>query len=173
MRLKDRRHLVWNRYPGARCDVPSLQYSYAFDEELQQEWKWPERYSAQGDILKYIQHVADRFDLMKDVQLSTRVRNTYDDANKKWLIDTDNQKVEADFVMATGCLSSANSHSLDYIPSATTYHTGNWPPPVILRQNSRHNKVALLLSNRYLKSLASETPLRISTHAQLFSSCGK
>ena len=79
----------WNRYPGARCDVPSLQYSYAFDEELQQEWKWPERYSAQGDILKYIQHVADRFDLMKDVQLSTRVKKaTYDDVNKKWLIDS-------------------------------------------------------------------------------------
>ena len=82
----------WNRYPGARCDVPSLQYSYAFDEELQQDWKWPERYSAQGDILKYIQHVADRFDLMQDVQLSTRVRKaTYDDVSKKWLIDIDNK----------------------------------------------------------------------------------
>ena len=121
----------WNRYPGARCDVPSLQYSYAFDEELQQEWKWPERYSAQGDILKYIQHVADRFDLMKDVQLSTRVRKaTYDDANKKWLIDTDNQKVEARFcVMATGCLSSANSPTFPGLHTfeGTTYHTGNWP----------------------------------------------
>ena len=53
----------WNRYPGARCDVPSMQYSYQFDEELQQEWKWPERYSAQPDILKYIDHVANKFNL--------------------------------------------------------------------------------------------------------------
>src|SRR5215831_12071010 len=65
----------WNRYPGARCDVPSLQYSYQFSEELQQEWQWPERYSTQPEILRYINHVADRFDLRKDIQFHTRVES--------------------------------------------------------------------------------------------------
>src|SRR4249920_621725 len=63
----------WNRYPGARCDVESLQYSYAFSEELQQEWEWPELFSAQPDILKYANHVADRFNLRPDIKLNTRV----------------------------------------------------------------------------------------------------
>ena len=63
----------WNRYPGARCDVESLEYSYSFSNELQQEWKWPERYGTQPEILKYINHVADRFDLRRDVQLNTRI----------------------------------------------------------------------------------------------------
>jgi cyclohexanone monooxygenase len=63
----------WNRYPGARCDVESLDYSYSFSEELQQEWHWTERYSSQPEILRYIEHVADRFDLRRDIQLSTRV----------------------------------------------------------------------------------------------------
>ena len=63
----------WNRYPGARCDIESLEYSYAFSEELQQEWKWPERYGTQREILRYINHVAERFDLLRDVQLNTRI----------------------------------------------------------------------------------------------------
>ena len=63
----------WNRYPGARCDVESLEYSYSFSDELQQEWKWPERYGTQPEILRYINHVADRFDLRRDVQLDTRI----------------------------------------------------------------------------------------------------
>src|SRR3954447_4789696 len=57
----------WNRYPGARCDVESLSYSYSFDEELQQEWEWSERYSTQPEILRYVNHVADRFDLRRDI----------------------------------------------------------------------------------------------------------
>ncbi len=65
----------WNRYPGARCDVESLEYSYSFSDELQQEWKWPERYGTQPEILKYINHVADRFDLRRDVQLNTRIKS--------------------------------------------------------------------------------------------------
>ena len=63
----------WNRYPGARCDVESMEYSYSFSDELQQEWKWPERYGTQPEILRYINHVADRFDLRRDVQLNTRM----------------------------------------------------------------------------------------------------
>src|ERR1700709_2747295 len=63
----------WNRYPGARCDVESLEYSYGFSEELQQEWEWTERYAGQPEILRYCRHVAERFDLYKDMQFETRV----------------------------------------------------------------------------------------------------
>ena len=63
----------WNRYPGARCDVNSLEYSYQFSEELQQEWNWSERYSPQPEILAYANHVADRFDLIKDIQFDTKI----------------------------------------------------------------------------------------------------
>ena len=63
----------WNRYPGARCDVESMSYSYSFSEELQQEWTWPDRYATQSDILRYANHVADRFDLRRDIQFKTAV----------------------------------------------------------------------------------------------------
>jgi len=63
----------WNRYPGARCDVESLEYSYSFSEELEQEWQWTERYPRQPEIMKYLNHVTDRFDLRKDIQFETRV----------------------------------------------------------------------------------------------------
>ena len=62
----------WNRYPGARCDVESINYSYSFDPELEQEWEWTERYATQPEILRYANHVADRFDLRRDMQFSTR-----------------------------------------------------------------------------------------------------
>ena len=65
----------WNRYPGARCDIESMDYSYSFSEELEQEWEWSERYPAQPEILRYLDHVADRFDLRRDIELSTRVRS--------------------------------------------------------------------------------------------------
>ena len=64
----------WNRYPGCRCDVESLEYSYSFSDELQQEWHWPERYGTQPEILRYINHVADRFDLRRDIEFNTRVK---------------------------------------------------------------------------------------------------
>ena len=75
----------WNRYPGARCDVPSLEYSYQFDEQLQQDWEWPERYSAQPEILAYAQHVADRFDLRRAITFDTKVTSAhYDEAAQTW-----------------------------------------------------------------------------------------
>ena len=80
----------WNRYPGRRCDVESMEYSYQFSEELQQEWEWTERYATQPEILDYANHVADRFDLRRDIQFETRVRSaTYDDAADRWTIRTD------------------------------------------------------------------------------------
>ena len=65
----------WNRYPGARCDIPSLQYSYQFDDDLQQEWEWEEKYSSQKQILEYANHVVDRFDLRNDITFNTEVQS--------------------------------------------------------------------------------------------------
>ena len=74
----------WNKYPGARCDVPSLEYSYSFSEELQQEWTWTERFASQPEILAYIRHVAQRFDLRRDIVFSTRVTSaTFNETQKK------------------------------------------------------------------------------------------
>ena len=122
----------WNRYPGARCDVESMEYSYGFDEALQQEWRWSERFAAQPEILRYLDHVADRFDLRKDIRFETRViAAAWDESTSRWTVRTDQgDKVSAQYlVMATGCLSSAN---LPDIPGRDTfagkrYHTGQWP----------------------------------------------
>ncbi|MGD9953577.1 MAG: flavin-containing monooxygenase [Burkholderiales bacterium] len=122
----------WNRYPGARCDVESLEYSYGFDEALQQEWRWRERFATQPEILRYASHVADRFGLRTDIRFNTRVVATaWDEAASRWTLRTDKgDEVAAQFlVMATGCLSSAN---LPDIPGRDSfaggiYHTGEWP----------------------------------------------
>ena len=101
----------WNRYPGARCDVESMQYSYQFDDDLQQEWHWPERYSAQPDILKYAQHVADRFDLRKDIDFEMRLASArFDEESAIWTLKAEDDTVTMArfFVMATGCLSAPN-----------------------------------------------------------------
>ena len=83
----------WNRYPGARCDVESMQYSYSFSEELQQEWNWSERYAPQPEILKYANHVADRFDLRRDIQFDTRVdRAVFDEDTSSWPVTTSDGK---------------------------------------------------------------------------------
>ena len=122
----------WNRYPGARCDVESLQYSYSFDEALQQDWTWTERYPRQAEILSYINHVADRFDLRRDIQLCTRVTQAhYDEAQRRWRVATDQGDVlSARFVIsAAGCLSSARVPDLPGLSSfqGRQYHTGHWP----------------------------------------------
>ena len=122
----------WNRYPGARCDVESLQYSYSFDEQLQQEWHWPEKFSAQPDILAYANHVADRFDLKKDIEFNTEVKGgCFDEKSSSWKITTSNgEKVTARFfIMATGCISTTQVPSIKGLNNykGNTYHTGNWP----------------------------------------------
>jgi len=122
----------WNRYPGARCDVESMDYSYSFSDELQQEWQWTERYTSQPEILRYINHVADRFDLRRDVQLSTRVTAAvFDEATHRWAVSTDRgDRVSAQFcVMATGCLSAAQVPDFKGLETfeGAWYHTGNWP----------------------------------------------
>src|SRR3984893_8022326 len=122
----------WNRYPGARCDVESMQYSYQFSEELQQEWVWSERYAAQPEILRYANHVADRFDLRRDIQFNTQVHSAvFDETADRRVLDVGpgDQVTSTYCVMATGCLSSANMPKFAGIDSfqGETYHTGHWP----------------------------------------------
>src|SRR5438445_273273 len=122
----------WNRYPGARCDVESMDYSYSFSDELQQEWRWTERYASQPEILRYINHVADRFDLRRDIQLETRVTAAvFDQATNRWAIETDRgHRVSAQFcIMATGCLSDAQVPDIRGRETfeGRWYHTGTWP----------------------------------------------
>ena len=122
----------WNRYPGARCDVESMQYSYSFSDELQQEWNWSERYAPQPEILKYANHVADRFNLRPDIQLNTRVDHAvFDENTNAWSVTTaDGKTVTAKFVvLATGCLSNARMPDIKGLSEfkGKVYHTGHWP----------------------------------------------
>src|SRR5580692_11640957 len=122
----------WNRYPGARCDVESMQYSYSFSDELQQQWNWSERYAPQPEILKYANHVADRFKLRPDIQLDTRVdRATFDESANSWSVTTsDGRTVTAKYVvLATGCLSNARTPDIKGLADfkGKVYHTGHWP----------------------------------------------
>jgi cyclohexanone monooxygenase len=122
----------WNRYPGARCDIESVDYSYSFSEELQQEWTWSERYPAQPELLRYLEHVADRFDLHRDIQLGTRVTEArYDEATDRWTLTTDGgERFSAPFcVMATGMLSVLNRPDFPGLDSfaGDWHHTARWP----------------------------------------------
>jgi cyclohexanone monooxygenase len=126
----------WNRYPGARCDVESMQYSYSFSDELQQEWRWSERYAPQPEILKYADHVADRFDLRRDIQFNTCVEScVFDEDANIWSVTTsDGKRVGARFVvLATGCLSNARKPDIKGLDrfKGPVYHTGNWPHEVV------------------------------------------
>jgi len=122
----------WNRYPGARCDIESMQYSYSFSDALQQEWRWTERFAGQPEILRYANHVADRFDLRRDIQFGTRVTSAvFDEAAERWQIGTDcGDRVSARFcIMATGCLSVGRVPDIAGINEfrGGSYHTGEWP----------------------------------------------
>ena len=122
----------WNRYPGARCDVPSVDYSYSFDTELDETWKWSEKYAPQPEILQYAQHVADRLDLRRDISFNTRVeRAAWDDAAQRWRVRTSKgEELSCRFyVMATGCLSVPKEVDIagtdDF--EGEVYFTSRWP----------------------------------------------
>jgi cyclohexanone monooxygenase len=122
----------WNRYPGARCDIPSLLYSYTFSDELQAEWVWSERYAPQPEILSYANHVADRFDLRPAYLFDTRVRSAhFDEAASRWTVTTERgDLIDARFcVMATGCLSSPREPDIKGHETfqGDSYITGLWP----------------------------------------------
>ncbi|MFH6787279.1 MULTISPECIES: flavin-containing monooxygenase [Methylobacterium] len=122
----------WNRYPGARCDVESMQYSYSFDEALQQDWRWSERFAGQPEILAYANHVADRFDLRRDIAFDTRIEAAHwDEAASSWRLSLPaGRRAAARFlVLATGCLSAAKMPEIPGLGSfaGPVYHTGTWP----------------------------------------------
>jgi len=122
----------WNRYPGARCDIESMQYSYQFDESLQQEWNWSERYASQPEILRYAEHVSERFNLLDGIDFERRVTSaTYDHDGASWtLASQSGEQLTARFcVMATGCLSTPNWPPIKGYEafSGPVYHTALWP----------------------------------------------
>ncbi|MCV7187740.1 flavin-containing monooxygenase [Mycolicibacterium thermoresistibile] len=122
----------FNRYPGARCDVESLDYCYSFSDELQQEWTWTEKYATQGEILRYINWVADKLDLRRDITFNTRVVATVlDEDTLRWTVETDTgESVTARFVvLATGPLSSPITPDIPGLDTFAggVYHTANWP----------------------------------------------
>ncbi|KHO21695.1 cyclohexanone monooxygenase [Mycolicibacterium setense] len=122
----------WNRYPGARCDVESVDYSYSFDPELEQEWNWTEKYATQPEILAYLNHVADRFDLRRDISFGTRVTDmVLDEKTLRWEVRTDRgDVVSARFcILAVGPLSNANIPAIAGLDSfaGDVYHTAHWP----------------------------------------------
>ena len=122
----------WNSYPGARCDVQSLDYSFSFDPELQQDWEWTEKYAAQPEILSYLNHVADRYDLRRDVVLGTRVTQAhYDERTSRWTVRTDQgHEVSAQYlVLAVGSLSVPKFPEVPGLETfaGPSYHTGRWP----------------------------------------------
>lgn len=122
----------WNRYPGARVDIESMAYSFSFSKELEQDWVWSEKYSPQPELLRYAQHVADRFDLKRNITFNTRVESAhFDDDKDQWLITTEcGKRVRARyFVMATGVLSAAKTPDIAGRDSykGETYQTGLWP----------------------------------------------
>ena len=121
----------WNRYPGARCDIPSLEYSYQFDEELQQDWNWSEKYSAQPEILEYLNHVADRFELREHINFEEEVLEAkFDEALSLWDIKTNKELYQSKFcIFATGCLSVPNKPDIEGLEGfeGQLLSTSYWP----------------------------------------------
>lgn len=122
----------WNRYPGARCDIESMDYSYSFSPELEQEWEWTERYATQPEILRYADHVADRFDLRRDITFGTRVTGArWLEAQRCWSVRTDAGEtiVSRVVIMAVGCLSAAKMPEIPGVDTfaGATHHTARWP----------------------------------------------
>jgi cyclohexanone monooxygenase len=122
----------WNRYPGARCDIPSLEYSFGFDPDLEQEWVWTEHFASQPEIERYLNHLADRYDLRRDIRLSSGVTAmTFDEDSDTWLVETETgDRVRARFaVMATGGLSAPNTPAWPGMETfaGTIVQTSLWP----------------------------------------------
>ena len=120
----------WNRYPGARCDVESMQYSFSFSEELDQEWNWSEKYAPQPEILSYANHVADRFDLRRHIVFDTRVTRRDIRRGSQMLVDRDRPRRQGSreiLIMAVGCLSAPNRPNFKGLEDfrGPIYHTGN------------------------------------------------
>src|ERR1700720_4390738 len=123
---------LYNRYPGARCDIESIEYSYSFSEEIQQEWVWTESMPAQPEIEAYLNFVADRLDLRRDIQFNTKVvAMTFDEDADVWVVRTEaGQTIRASFVIAaSGILSAPLEPAIPGMESfaGTSLHTSRWP----------------------------------------------
>src|ERR1700739_3011645 len=121
----------WNRYPGARCDIQTIDYSYTFDPELERAWTWSEKYATQPEILRYLGFVADRYDLRRDIRFNTKVTaRTGDEAAQRWLRTTNNGPGISCryYIMATGCLSAPKPPEIDGVKDfrGEIYFTGRW-----------------------------------------------
>ncbi len=132
----------WNRYPGARCDVHSMEYSYQFSDSLQQQWSWSEKYAAQPEILAYANYVAERFDLRKDIQFLTRIEKmVFDQENNFWRSSTNTEEeIHSRFcIMATGCLSKPNIPAIEGLNDfkGNLLHTAAWPKQEVDFSNKR------------------------------------
>lgn len=122
----------WNRYPGARCDIQTIDYSYTFDPELETAWTWSEKYATQPEILRYLGFVADRYDLRRDIRFRTKVTEArWDEAAERWQLTTDNGAPVScrHYIMATGCLSAPKPPEIDGVKDfrGEIYFTGRWP----------------------------------------------
>src|SRR5215471_3300607 len=122
----------WNRYPGARCDIQTTDYSYSFDPELESAWKWSEKYATQPEILRYLGFVADRYDLRRDIRFGTQVATaTWDEAQHRWLLTTDKGAPVSCryYIMASGCLSAPKPPEIAGVGDfkGEIYFTGRWP----------------------------------------------
>ena len=122
----------WNRYPGARCDIQSIDYSYSFDAELDERWEWSEKYASQPEILRYAQHVADKHDLRRDIDFGTRIDSaTWDEGAQRWHLRTaQGATLTCQFyVMATGCLSMPKDVDIEGTDrfAGEVYFTSRWP----------------------------------------------
>jgi cation diffusion facilitator CzcD-associated flavoprotein CzcO len=132
----------WNRYPGARFDSESVSYGYSFSEELLQEWNWSEHFSPQPDNLKYLNYVADKFDLRQDIQFSTRVVSAhYAEDENKWTVTTDDGKATKCqfFITAVGVLSTPFIPEIPGLKNFTraSWHTANWPKERVAFEGKR------------------------------------
>ncbi|MGA8460189.1 MAG: alpha/beta hydrolase fold domain-containing protein [Streptosporangiaceae bacterium] len=122
----------WNRYPGARCDVPTTDYAYSFDARLEEDWVWSEKYATQPEILAYLRHVADRYDLRRDIRFGTRITAAaWDEAARRWRLRTgDGNELSCRYyIMASGCLSLPKTPDIDGVDRyrGEVYLTGRWP----------------------------------------------
>ena len=122
----------WNRYPGARCDIQTIDYSYTFDPELESAWQWSEKYATQPEILRYLGFVADRYDLRRDIRFGTKITAaTWDEAAQRWRLTTSGGATVSSryYIMATGCLSAPKPPEIDGVKdfAGEVYFTGRWP----------------------------------------------
>src|SRR5438445_2049539 len=122
----------WNRYPGARCDIQTIDYSYTFDPELERAWQWSEKYATQPEILRYLGFVTERYDLRRDIRFRTKVTAAnWDQSAERWRLTTDNGASIScrHYIMATGCLSAPKPPEIDGVKDfkGEIYFTGRWP----------------------------------------------